>query len=322
MFKLLAPLAGLILTLTLTEGSYAQSPGRVIAPDVSPDQNETSLVLEAPPQRVVCLLDRCAQELAFIGAPVPVGFGAPYTYNVARDPLNFGEAAESAAQIDQIDGVDFEAVAALAPDLIIGEVEHITPLEDIAPVYTLNWDPKLGVASYVHDVRNYGKIFGLEAQTEARIQDVLDRVAAYAALSPANRTIAVIYLTAGGESLWLPYNCGLFVSQATPCARDEPSGEWRRGELDMLLTYNPDVIIVEDHGLNDADALAAQSANPLWSELAAVRNGSVHLVPLARARANSIAAVAAVLDTLMPLIYPETFPVSLTDEQVASAIAK
>ena len=285
------------------------------------DGNGREITLPAPPERIVCLLNRCAQELAFIGGPVPVGFGAPYTYNVAIDPINFGEAAASAAQVDQTDGVDFEEVAALSPDLVIGEAEMAPASEGIAPLYSLNWDPQLSVDAFLADVRNYAALLGRTDETEAKIAAVLDRVAAYAALSPNDRSVAIISVEADGASMWLPPDCGLFLSQSTPCARDE-NGDWIQGGAEVLLSYDPDVLIVEDYGVGDDAALAAFSAQPLWAELSAVKAGEVHMVAVSAARANTIQSVAAMMDTVLPLLYPDTFPAPLTDEQVAAALAE
>ena len=287
------------------------------------DGHGRALAFEAPPERIVCLLNRCAQELAFVGGPVPVGFGAPYTWNVANDPVNFGGAAADAARVDQADGADLEAVAALAPDLVIGEIDMAPALEGIAPLYALSWEPQETVDAFLADVRAYAAILGRAAETERRIAAVLDRVEAYARLSPRDRSVAVISFDAGGETLWIPPDCGLFLSRAARCARDEPGAEWVQGGLETLLAYDPDVLVVEDYGTGeDPASLAAQEGRPLWDALAAVRGGGVHLVPVSAARANTIPSVAAVMDALMPLLHPETFPAPLTDAEVAAALAQ
>lgn len=204
------------------------------------DGNGRALSFEAPPERIVCLLNRCAQELAFVGGPVPVGFGAPCTWNVANDPMNFGEAAADAARVDQADGADPEAVAALAPDLVIGEIDTAPALEGIAPLYSLSWEPQGTEDAFLADVRAYAAILGRTEETEQRIAAVLDRVEAYARLSHGDRSVAVISFDAGGETLWIPPSCGLFLSRAAACARDEPGAEWVQGGLETLLAHDPD----------------------------------------------------------------------------------
>ncbi|MCG8352667.1 MAG: ABC transporter substrate-binding protein [Chloroflexales bacterium] len=141
------------------------------------DMHGRELKFDAAPQRIVCLLNRYAQELAFIGV-APVAVGAPWTFNVARDPINFGEQAETFGQITQDLEIDWEQVAAYQPDLIIGEDTMQAAAEEIAPLYALSWDASVGetIENFMTDVRNYGRIFGIEAEVDAKIQNVLDRL--------------------------------------------------------------------------------------------------------------------------------------------------
>lgn len=288
------------------------------------DMNGYEITLDAPPQRVICLLNRCAQELAFIGV-APIAVGAPYTYNVARDPLNFGEVAETFGQINQVDGVDWEAIASYQPDFVIGEAEMRDAASGIAPLYSLSWDASVEetVENFTTDVRNYARIFGLEAEVDAKIQQVLDRVAAYAQQSPKDQSVLVIsFADAEGNTLYIPPNCGLFISQLAVCG-NPGSSEWIQGTVETLLSFDPDVIIVEQYSVDDETAMLENLSanNPLWNELAAVKAGRVYLVPVSQARTNTIQAVRGAVDTLMPLIYPDVFPAPLTDEQVQEILA-
>ena len=315
--RLTLSLCGGLIAAILPFGALAQGEPVTVA-----DGNGRELTFAAPPERIVCLLNRCAQELAFVGGPVPVAFGAPYTLNVALDPLNFGPAAEGAVAIDQTDGVDFEAVVAARPDLVIGELDMEAAAEGIAPLYSLNWDEPATVDAFLTDVRAYARILGRVEETEVRIAAVLDRVEAYARLAPGDRSVAVLSF-ADEASFWIPPNCGLFLSRAATCARDEPGGEWIQATTEALLAYSPETIVIEDYGTGeDAQRLDALSDDPLWPELAAVKAGEVHLLPVSQARANTIASVEAMMDAVMPLLYPDTFPAPLTDEQVAAALAR
>lgn len=288
------------------------------------DMNGLELTLAAPPERVVCLLNRCAQELAFIGV-APIAVGAPYTYNVARDPLNFGELAETFGQIPQADGGDWEKVASFTPDLIIGEADTREQAEGIAPLYSYSWDASVwqSVENFTTDVRNFARIFGKETEVEAKIDAVLDRVAAYQKLSPNNVTHLVVnFADDTGASVWIPGDCGLFLGQLSPCG-NPGSPDWIEGSVETLLSFDPDVLIVEQYSVDDEAALLERlgSTNPLWNELKAVKNGRVHLVPVSQARTNTIQSVRGAVDALMPLIYPEVFPEALTDEQVQEILA-
>lgn len=134
------------------------------------DRNGRTITLTEPPDLVVCLLNRCAEEMAAIGVPIEaLAFGAPWTINVALNPLNYGEAAENAPTVPADDEVDWEAVAALQPDLIITTTGNVSTAEGLAPVYTLSWDDRDSNDAWFHDARDYGAIFGIEEQVEAQV---------------------------------------------------------------------------------------------------------------------------------------------------------
>jgi iron complex transport system substrate-binding protein len=288
------------------------------------DGEGRELTFEQPPQRVVCLLNRCAQELALIGVKL-VGLGAPYTFNVAKDEVNFGAAANDIAQVTQDPEIDWEQVAALRPDLIIGEATHVAAAQDIAPLYALSFDNEreTSVEAITSDLRAYGRIFGVADKIEARIQAITNRVAAYAALSPKNKSVLVVFFSEDGKTVWMPPNCGIFLSQATLCG-NPGSDEWIEGTMETLLSFDPDVLVVEEYLPPQEQALVASlsSSDPLWQELKAVKNNAVHVVPVSQARTNTIRAAELTMDALMPLIYPEVFPQPLTDEQVQEIVAQ
>jgi iron complex transport system substrate-binding protein len=284
------------------------------------DGEGRDLTFEQPPQRIVCLLNRCAQELAFIGVK-PVAVGAPYTYNVALDPINFGAEAESFGQINQDPEIDWEAVASYRPDLIIGETFMADAAAEIAPLYALSFDSSVfaTVEGFTQDVRKYGQIFGKSSEVEAKIEAVIERAEDYIALSPNDKSALVIsFGDESGSTIWIPADCGLFLKEMVQCG-NTGSDDWIEGSIETLLTLDPTVLIVEDYGVGEGELLEQLIQNdPLWQELTAVKNDQVHLVPVSQARINTIQSVRGTIDTLMPLLYPEVFPTALTDEQVAA----
>ncbi|MCG8478311.1 MAG: ABC transporter substrate-binding protein [Spirochaetales bacterium] len=210
------------------------------------DMNGRDVTVDVPPQRVVCLLNRCAEELAFIGV-APVAVGAPYTYDVALNPMNFGVQAEGFGQISQFDGVDPETIASFEPDLIIGEAAMAEAVAGIAPLYSYSWDAEVwrSVDAFTTDVGNFGRIFGVEEEVEAKLGEVLDRVAAYAAVSPNDRSHLVVHFAdETGSTLWIPGNCGLFLARMSPCGNPSDGG-WIEGTIETLVAFDPDVLIVE-----------------------------------------------------------------------------
>ncbi|MEM8590958.1 MAG: ABC transporter substrate-binding protein [Pseudomonadota bacterium] len=291
------------------------------------DRNGRMVELDGKPEMVVCLLNRCAEEMAAIGIPIEnLAFGEPWTSNVALNPLNYGDAALDRPTVPQ-EPMDWEKVAALEPDLIIGMTRQLDAAEQIAPTYTLSWDDRDSNEAWFWDARAYAKIFGLEDQVEPQVQATIDRVAAYAALSPKDRSIMVLNLISEDE-IGLVNECDFFMSQVAPCIVDPEADLDYVVSMEFILNIDPDVIVIEDYNVEvqggvgkDEPLLSALADNVLWNELSAVKAGNVHRVPVSQAKPNSLASIEATMDTLMPLAYPEVFPAALTDAEVAAALS-
>jgi iron complex transport system substrate-binding protein len=82
--------------------------------------------------------------------------------------------------------------------------------------------------------------------------------------------------------------------------------------LEQVLAENPDVLFVQTYGFGPVppEPLSVQlAANPLWSEITAVKNNEVHEVSFAVwSTGRGLRSLTLVLDEAMPLIYPDVFP--------------
>jgi iron complex transport system substrate-binding protein len=311
----------------LSEADVRQSTGATAAengPVTVVDGTGATLTLTQRPQRVVCLINKCIEDLAFLGV-APVGVGAIYNYNIARDERNFGVAAEQFVQIPSEPTTDWEAVAALRPDLIIAWHEDRAAAEGIAPFYALKVEEN-SIDEFAYDLRNYARIFGMEEQAEAKIERTLDRLAAYAARSPKDKTL---FITGTDGATFYSYDpaafwpCGI-INQFTPCAY--PAGPGGELSVEGLLAVDPDVIVVEEYepekGTDAAKVAELERTNPLWKELTAYKTGAIFVLPRTEARITALQSMTNVLDTLMPLMYPEVFPDPLTEAEVQEATSR
>ena len=73
--------------------------------------------------------------------------------------------------------------------------------------------------------------------------------------------------------------------------------------LEAMLEKDPEVIFVYDSGPN-----RSHESNPIWSQLAAVRDGRVHYVGDHWVEANGPVAREIVLREAAHYLYPKTFP--------------
>jgi iron complex transport system substrate-binding protein len=321
-------------TQASTTATTAQPAGEnadaVVAPQGFPvtiqDRAGVELTFDAPPQRVICLINQCVEELAFLGIK-PLAVGEFWNYNIALNPQNFGEEAKTIIQVPGREETDWEKVAELEPDLVIAWGEEArTALTGIAPMYDLNGEDN-SLDDFVYNVRTLARVFGIEAQTQAKISAALDRLNAYAQRSPKDKTLFITGIDEGptfyaySTTDWWPCN---LINQFAICGY--PEGEGGNISVEGLLNIDPDVIVIEEYdpanGVDAAKVQAIEASDPLWQELSAYKNGTIFVIPRTQARITSIQSLGFVLDTLMPLVYPEVFPQALTDEQVQEILGK
>jgi iron complex transport system substrate-binding protein len=280
------------------------------------------LTVDSPPDVVVCMWNGCVSNMAFIGVmPDAVTEGVV----LGRHPAYFGEAFDAVIQIARGEDLpDIETILALEPNLVVGHSDGYAATADFVPSYEQNYDTSTPDLFFL-DVRNFARMFGVEAETEARLQRLLDRALAYGTISEREKSIYHGYPEEEGNSWWInggDFSCG-FIQPIGQCAT-EYGDEWQQVTLEGLLSINPDVLIIEDHGFTYGEemrvALEAVQSNPLYQELVAVQTNQVHIVERAISRPSDPLTFELWLDTVMPLAYPEVFPAPLTDEQVAEIL--
>lgn len=276
------------------------------------------MTLERAPERIVCVTEICVDILADLGLePVAVAPGG-----VAPLPAFFGERAQSFALIGgSFFEPSLEDIAAAKPDLVIGLAGVHEGLRDglaaIAPLYIMGPRTYQDSIAYLKDI---GRLTGREAEAAARAQAFEAKLAAYREKSPKNRTVLVMWgmdvnfgIDTAGSLV------GSMLSELTnyPWPAPAPGSEGHASggiqfSLEQVLAENPDVLFVQTYGFGPVppEPLSVQlAANPLWSEITAVKNNEVHEVSFAVwSTGRGLRSLTLVLDEAMPLIYPDVFP--------------
>jgi iron complex transport system substrate-binding protein len=294
------------------------------------DATGAEVTFDTSPSRIVCLNTACTHDLSVLGVK-PLAVGPVGNYAAAIDPLVFGDEGRDIGILPWTDGYDLEALAALQPDLIIGwdGIQEVLPpamLADIAPLY-ITYEPLAApdLPTLTQDLVNYAAILGREAEAQAFIDDLTRRHAAYAALRPdAPDTFAVVRLFSPetGGLVAVPPGCGALMAAVASCA--VASDRWQEISVEGLLALDPDLLIVEDWGPGPGGSARSDGFSEvlLWQELSAARSGRVHDFAPNRTFPYSPLALMHTLDTVLPLLYPETFPAPLTEAEVAAALAR
>lgn len=287
------------------------------------------LSFDTPPQRIICLYHECLELLAALGVePIATaGWSIPRMF--AANPLYFKQPNNIQFIPDKDDNPDFELIATLKPDLVIGWKELNEPLKGIAPV--LDTATSNDYQSALTTLRDYGKLLGKEQEAEAAIKKFTDRMNAYKKLVPRDITV-LQSASADGKQFWVStYNstpCSLY-NEIAKCEWPNPNptpGLWGyMTSVEGLLSLDPDVIIFEtwDDKITVTQWQEKMLADPLLSELKAVKNKRILADTNRDSYGIGIIGGTRFLDTFVPLLYPELFPNGpLTDAQVQEILAE
>jgi iron complex transport system substrate-binding protein len=282
------------------------------------DATDTTVTLEAAPERIVCVTEICTDILFDLGLePVAVPPGG-----IAPLPEFFGEQAESFAIIGgSFFEPSLEDIAQARPDLVIGLGGVHEGLRDglqaIAPLYIMGPRTYEDSLAYLQDV---GRLTGRTAEADAVAERFRERLAAYREQAPKDKTVLVMY---GSDVNFGIDTAGALVgdmlSELTnyPWPAPAPGTEGHASggiqfSLEEVLEQNPDVLFVETFGFGPTppEPLSEQlAANPLWSEIKAVQEGEVHEVSFAIwGTGRGVRSLSLVLDEAMTRTYPDVFP--------------
>lgn len=251
-------------------------------------------VIESQPERVATIAWG-NQDVALALGVVPVGMDTQlWAWSGAAD-LGVYEwtsdkieelGGETPVYFSATDGVDFEAIADTAPDVILAaqsgvSEEDYATLSDIAPVVAypdIAW-----FTPWREQVTMNAKALGLTAEGDALVSDLEqqitdatadagfdDKTAAFFYASAADLSTVSLY-TGGDSRTALLNDLGFDLPQVAVDAAAEGSFyvDYSAENVDELA----DVDVIVTYG--DDTLLEAMQADPLWSTLPAVKNGAV-----------------------------------------------
>jgi iron complex transport system substrate-binding protein len=232
----------------------------------------------AAPETVVALDLAAVATLEALGVPVS-GVPTPIYLDYLEDT------AEKAQPVGSLFEPDFEALAVMAPDLIVAggrSSKQFEPLTKIAPTIDMTiWGNDLVDQAKARTMA-YGKVFALEEAASALNAELDSKLAALNA-AVQGKGDALIVMTNGGKVSaygkdsrfgWLHIATGL------PEAHDKITAE-THGEavsFEFIAETDPDWLLVVDRGAAIGKAGQAASAtldNPLVAGTKAAKAGQV-----------------------------------------------
>jgi iron complex transport system substrate-binding protein len=275
-------------------------------------------VIDAEPQRVVTVGYTEQDTLLALGV-IPVGVTDWYgdqPYGVwpwAQEALGDAQPTLLSAS----DGFEYERIAALEPDLIIGtnagiDAESYGKLTAIAPTIAHPKDAALYFSPWKDQDRLIGRALGREAEVEALIADIEEQFATAAAANPEFAGASAIFLqNAFYEGSAIAYQDGLSTAFLTDLGFVVPpeldAFESEGGQAYIPLEQLPvlDVADVLIWGTEGPDDRAGLEAEPLYMQLEEVRDGRLVFTDGLTAGAiyfTSILSLPYVLEHLVPAL--------------------
>lgn len=280
------------------------------------DGSGAKVTVKAPAQRVVCVGPPCIEILADLEI-LPAG---STFFNMVVKKEYFGEKSK---QISEVGGTtaapDLEQIAKLKPDLIIGEAgfnDELRPtLEKIAPYFLAK---RAGLTEPYDNLRLVGQLTGKSDKAEEVIKKFDDKLAAYKAKSPKDKTFFYMsdYVLNPQVATKSSAIC-MFLAQVTAgCVLEPPSTANPRGmvqySLEKIIQAQADTLIIGVNPSTDP-AKASQAkkeleASPFWKELNAVKSKQVYEVDTQVWTRTQLRSIGIMLDDTMTKLYPTVFP--------------
>lgn len=308
------------LILLLTAACSQTGSSGPTAPASASGTNDTSaiqledfagrtLTLERHPQHIVALGNGEMDIVYALGGELA---GRPTSDLPEWAP----EAAADVMQIGSIHDIDLEKIALLHADVVLGN----EPLneKDIASVEGIGAKMVLTSANSVDDIERqitlFGELLGKEdtaAELISGIEQKLD------SLKPegSKPKVLLVYGAPGTYMAALPNSLsGNIVELAggTNIAADYPSlqnyPQYAQISAERIVEAKPDYVLIMTHGSPESvkeGFLKEMQKNPAWSELDAVKEGRIEVLPSDLFGTSPGTHIGDALDHMFALLHPE-----------------
>jgi iron complex transport system substrate-binding protein len=271
-------------------------------------------------ERVVCLWTDCLDIMKEIGLePVAVGGQLYDIVSAAPYPL-----VDKSKPANKIGGSAFEPsieeIIRAKPDLVIGLFPLHNNLREVlkatSPLYLIYAQ---SYSEQVENLKTIGRLTGKSAEAEKAAQKFQDKLAAYKAKTPRSKTVMPIS-TSDGTTFFVASDkiatCALLNELAKcpwtagPNIKVDAASGGLNFTLEQILAADPEVII--DYVFPGQPTLMQRlKDNVVWNELKAVKNKQVFELPTTVTQPGGTMGLNVLLDTIMPLLYPDVFPKAL-----------
>ncbi len=266
---------------------------------ITHDLGQTEVTLN--PQRVV-VLEQGFTQLAAALQVKPVGVADDNKPD--RLPQDTLPLIEGYTSVGTRSEPNLEVIRTLKPDLIIADSSRHTAiykeLAAIAPTIvfkndTASYEETLAATSAI------GEALGKEKETDALIKDHMEKISTLKQKINSEQKVLIIAPQEEDGNLFQvrtssSFHPSFLVAAGANYALVDEKETNQKMTTEQLLNLDPDVLIIL---INEetSSVIEAQKDNPLWQQLKAAQNSSVHEVSLsAWSRQRSIPAVGNIME--------------------------
>ncbi len=202
--------------------------------------------------------------------------------------------AQTPVLFDETDGIDFEAIAATEPDIILATYSGLTQedydtLSQIAPVvaypevaWGTSWEDMVLISSTALGLGAEGEALVDELHVEiqaaaASYPDLEGKKVLFAYVSPADLSTVGFYTSHDTRPGFLE-SIGMVAPQAVADATAADSAFYTSISAEQVDLLS-DVDVVVTYGDTEGELVALLQADPLLSQIPAVANGAIAVLP-------------------------------------------
>ncbi|WP_248925203.1 ABC transporter substrate-binding protein [Paenibacillus hamazuiensis] len=274
------------------------------------DMAGSDVVLPKKPERIVVLATETLDLFYQLGGKAVGRASAPGT------PVS--EEQRKAQDVGQVNNVSIEKIAALNPDLVIGQYYFNAGLKETFAASGVPF-ALLKITSY-EDVQQvgklYGQILGKPAEAEQALKEADARVQAVTGKAPDRKTTFAqvtimpmgIYIQKDGSTI-SDIARRLKLSNA---AEGMISGEWPDYvpySLEKLIQSDPDYLFMVVHGTEEYGKKKLKDnmeSNPAWASLRAVKENRLYFLPDGFEKTPGLHLDEA-FEYMAKLVYPDVY---------------
>lgn len=270
------------------------------------DFADREVTFDSVPEKIVVLGTGDMQIIHALGGEL---VGIPTSEDIAIEDL------KNVTQIGNTHTMDLEQIAALQPDVVIGD--SVLNQKDIATIEGIGSKMILTKANSIDDIMKqiqmYGQLLQKENKANELIESITNTMNELQEVEREHPRVLLIYGAPGTYMVALPNSLSgniLELAGGVNIASDFPSLEqypqYAQLNAERIVEANPQYVFLMTHGDSESvrDGFVKEmEQNPSWNNLDAVKNNHIEVLPAQLFGTNPGTQVTEAIEVLQELIH-------------------